>query len=74
MTTCHLQSTCYSSLLGSKNASFAVEHPETLQSEQERDKFIEVALFGEGQQYTAKFLRKAMKHRSVNLQDETIFF
>ena len=48
--------------------------PETLQSEQERDKFIEVALFGEGKQYTAKFLRKAMKHRNVILHDETIFF
>ena len=48
--------------------------PETLQSEKDRDKFIEVALFGEGQQYTAKFLRKAMRHRSVILHDETIFF
>ena len=48
--------------------------PETLQSKEDRDKFIEVALFGEGQQYTAKFLRTAMRHRSVILHDETIFF
>ena len=48
--------------------------PETLQSKEDRDKFIEVALFGEGKQYTAKFLRTAMRHRSVILHDETIFF
>ena len=40
----------------------------------DRDKLVEIALFGEGQMYTARFLRRAMKHRSVILQDETILF